>query len=221
MKANNEMKQDLFGGNFSRSRGIRKTSNHRKILDAAMQIFAQCGYAATDLGDVARVAGVAKGTVYLHFIDKAGLFEQSIDDWMESRTARLDRIQTAAMCLGKGEYEEAVERWLDSHDLNSLLKVWTLVLSRSFESPYLLEKLFEQVLAPCVASAPWLLGCAETASSPGLANAISLHMQLVSLSLLGTACISTHGAGITPAAVTDAMVDLLWHATHAEVRCST
>ncbi len=46
------------------------------ILKAALEVFSERGFAATRLEDVARRAGVAKGTFYLYFPDKESLFER-------------------------------------------------------------------------------------------------------------------------------------------------
>src|SRR5918998_822855 len=45
------------------------------ILDAALDVFADKGFADTRLEDVAARAGVAKGTIYLYFESKQALFE--------------------------------------------------------------------------------------------------------------------------------------------------
>jgi AcrR family transcriptional regulator len=45
---------------------------------AALEEFSERGFAATRLDDVARRAGVAKGTIYLHFADKETLFQELI-----------------------------------------------------------------------------------------------------------------------------------------------
>ena len=53
----------------------KKTEARREaILDAALEEFAAKGYAGARMEDIARRAGVAKGTLYLHFGDKEGLF---------------------------------------------------------------------------------------------------------------------------------------------------
>jgi AcrR family transcriptional regulator len=44
------------------------------ILDAARRIFARLGYAATNIENIAKEAGIAKGTVYLYFKSKEELF---------------------------------------------------------------------------------------------------------------------------------------------------
>lgn len=47
----------------------------RAILDAALESFAERGFSATRMEDVARRAGIAKGTLYLYFTDKEAMFE--------------------------------------------------------------------------------------------------------------------------------------------------
>src|SRR5665213_4554440 len=57
----------------------RKSAERRAaILAAALDEFAARGFAATRLDDVAQRAGVAKGTIYLHFADKETLFQELI-----------------------------------------------------------------------------------------------------------------------------------------------
>ena len=49
-----------------------------EILVAALDVFAEQGFAAARLDDVAAKAGVAKGTLYLHFASKQDLFEKLV-----------------------------------------------------------------------------------------------------------------------------------------------
>ncbi len=48
------------------------------IIEAALDEFIARGFAATRIDDVAKRAGVAKGTIYLHFKDKESMFEELI-----------------------------------------------------------------------------------------------------------------------------------------------
>jgi AcrR family transcriptional regulator len=59
-------------------RAARAAERRQAIIDAAMDEFIARGFAATRLDDVARRAGVAKGTIYLHFQDKEALFQELI-----------------------------------------------------------------------------------------------------------------------------------------------
>ena len=53
----------------------RKTARPAEILDAALAAFAERGFAATRLDDVAERAGITKGTLYLYFPSKEELFK--------------------------------------------------------------------------------------------------------------------------------------------------
>jgi AcrR family transcriptional regulator len=57
---------------------------------AALDEFAASGFAATRLDDVARRAGVAKGTIYLHFADKESLFQELIRSELSPVVATLE-----------------------------------------------------------------------------------------------------------------------------------
>jgi AcrR family transcriptional regulator len=64
-----------------RVRGLReqrKPARREAILAAALDEFASRGFEAARLDDVAKRAGVAKGTIYLYFRDKESLFQELI-----------------------------------------------------------------------------------------------------------------------------------------------
>ena len=60
------------------SRATRAAERRAAIIEAALEEFVARGFAATRLDDVAKRAGVAKGTIYLHFKDKESMFEELI-----------------------------------------------------------------------------------------------------------------------------------------------
>ena len=53
----------------------RADARPKELISAALQLFAQRGFAGTRLEDVAAKAGVSKATVYLYFKNKEDLFE--------------------------------------------------------------------------------------------------------------------------------------------------
>jgi AcrR family transcriptional regulator len=53
----------------------RKDARPQELLAAALDLFVERGYASTRLEDVARRAGVSKGTLYLYFTNKEELFK--------------------------------------------------------------------------------------------------------------------------------------------------
>ncbi len=56
----------------------RKSERPGEIINAALALFVDKGYAATRLDEVAKRAGVSKGTVYLYFENKLSLFKAVI-----------------------------------------------------------------------------------------------------------------------------------------------
>ena len=60
------------------NRTERAAERREAIIEAALDEFIARGFTATRLDDVAKRAGVAKGTIYLHFKDKESMFEELI-----------------------------------------------------------------------------------------------------------------------------------------------
>jgi AcrR family transcriptional regulator len=60
------------------NRAERAAERRAAIIEAALDEFISRGFTATRLDDVAKRAGVAKGTIYLHFKDKESMFEELI-----------------------------------------------------------------------------------------------------------------------------------------------
>lgn len=56
----------------------RKDDRPGEIIAAGLAEFARNGFAATRLSDIARRAGVAKGTIYRYFDSKEALFEAAV-----------------------------------------------------------------------------------------------------------------------------------------------
>jgi AcrR family transcriptional regulator len=58
----------------------RAEDRPREICAAALEVFAEKGFAAARLDEIARRAGVSKGTLYLYFKDKEDLFRAVVRD---------------------------------------------------------------------------------------------------------------------------------------------
>ncbi|QWG25321.1 TetR/AcrR family transcriptional regulator; helix-turn-helix transcriptional regulator [Bradyrhizobium sediminis] len=60
------------------NRAERAAERRAAIVEAALDEFISRGFTATRIDDIAKRAGVAKGTIYLHFKDKESMFEELI-----------------------------------------------------------------------------------------------------------------------------------------------
>jgi len=70
----------------------RKEDRPQEITEAALAAFAEKGYAATRVDDVARRAGVSKGLLYLYFKTKEELFKAVIRSFVVPRIEALTDI---------------------------------------------------------------------------------------------------------------------------------
>ena len=71
----------------------RAEDRPREICAAALDVFSEKGFAAARLDEIARRAGVSKGTLYLYFKDKEDLFRAVVRDTM---APNIGAIATAA-----------------------------------------------------------------------------------------------------------------------------
>ena len=71
---------------------VLKLDVRAAVLDAADELLGRFGYRKMAIADVARVAGIGKGTIYLHFSSKAELALAVIDRIVDRVVVRLEQI---------------------------------------------------------------------------------------------------------------------------------
>lgn len=59
--------------------GEDDNAKRRQILDGARRVFMELGFDGASMGEIARAAGVSKGTLYVYFADKNALFEAIVE----------------------------------------------------------------------------------------------------------------------------------------------
>ncbi len=72
------MARQHVGADVQASELSRRQERALRILDAAATLILRWGYQKTTLDDISRQAGVAKGTIYLHWKTREALFEALI-----------------------------------------------------------------------------------------------------------------------------------------------
>lgn len=68
----------------------RKEERPAEILTAALKTFSTKGFAATKLDEVAKEAGVSKGTLYLYFESKEALFKAVVSEYVLPQIAKAE-----------------------------------------------------------------------------------------------------------------------------------
>ena len=124
----------------------RKEARPAEILDAALSTFTAKGFAGTRLDDVAALAGISKGTLYLYFADKTGLFEAVVHERLRGRIlAAIDTDEDlpslAALQLVLGR----LARLIADPRLSAIPK---LIISESGNFPDLAKFYMREVIKP-------------------------------------------------------------------------
>jgi AcrR family transcriptional regulator len=71
---------------------VDKDKKRREIAAAAMSVFAERGFEATSVREVAEKAGIGKGTIYEYFSSKEEIIAASVQMWMESMIEEVESI---------------------------------------------------------------------------------------------------------------------------------
>jgi AcrR family transcriptional regulator len=77
-----------------------RAETRRRLVAAATELFAREGLRGTTSTQIARAAGVAAGTFYLHFADKEALFREIAFGALAELRARMDAAHRAAAAAG-------------------------------------------------------------------------------------------------------------------------
>jgi len=86
----------------------RSEAKRARIIEAATQHFAEHGYHAARVGDIAAALGIAKGSVFQHFHSKDGLFFEVYKQAVRSFAKYLD----APAEVRQGGFFEVLRYWL-------------------------------------------------------------------------------------------------------------
>src|SRR5882672_2570528 len=89
----------------------RKDARPGEIVAAALEVFVERGFAATKLADVARRAGVTKGTVYLYFESKEALFKAVVRETIVPIFARGEQLVAEYRGSAANLFGELVRKW--------------------------------------------------------------------------------------------------------------
>jgi AcrR family transcriptional regulator len=100
---------------WTRARRLEHT--RALLLDAAEEVFAEKGFTAATLDDIAHPAGYTKGAIYKHFTTKEDLFLAVSDRYWRRYFDNFAEVMSTATQIGARELDEIAKRWRQlSHD---------------------------------------------------------------------------------------------------------
>ncbi len=124
----------------------RKDARPQELLEAALDLFVEKGFAATRLEDVAARAGVSKGTLYLYFDNKQELFKAVVREGVVPVIGQAERLVEEYTGHSKDLFHEFIQGWFRNIGNHKLAGISKLVMSESGNFPEIAAFYFEEVI---------------------------------------------------------------------------
>jgi len=153
----------------------RPEARPEEILDAAFAVFGETGFAGARIEEVARLAGVSKGTVYLYFDSKQSLFREMVRARVVGPLAEAEAFARAYEGPTRALLEDLIRRMYARMRCDQMVRLARIIHGELGNFPELAQfyfhevilrarRLVEQVLARGVASGEFRPGAHEFAA---------------------------------------------------------
>jgi len=124
----------------------RKEARPSEILAAAMETFVEHGYGLTKLEDVARRAGVTKGTLYIYFESKEALFKAVVRESIVPILATAEQLAQDSSADPDSLLRQLVSHWWQAMGPSGLGGLPKLVVSEATNFPELAQFWYDEVV---------------------------------------------------------------------------
>ena len=198
-----------------RPRQRRKETRPQELLDAALELFVEKGFAATRADEVARQAGVSKGTLYLYYASKEELFKAVVR-------------QKLSQLIAEGQDLVACFEGSTSDLLRTLMQIWwerfgntpaagihKVIVAEVRNFPELAQFYSDEVIVPAdrLFSSTVERGIARGEFRPlpvhDVAHALMAPMIFMALHRHSFGACPVHGVEIDPVSVLTTQLDLV------------
>ena len=124
----------------------RKEDRPEEILNAALALFTEKGFAATRMDDVAKQASISKGTLYNYFDSKENIFHAVVQEMI---SPEIDKVE-AMVANYKGPTDhllrQLIRAWWTNVGETQLSAIPKIVISESGNFPELADFFVETVV---------------------------------------------------------------------------
>jgi AcrR family transcriptional regulator len=138
------------------ARDVRSAERRQAILAAALEEFSARGFEAARLDDVAKRAGVAKGTIYLYFADKETLLQELVRSMLTPLIGRFETLSEVDV-----PFSVLAERLVDvvSEELIASRRkdIIRLIISEGTRFPAIADFYYREVLSRVFAALQHIL----------------------------------------------------------------
>lgn len=124
----------------------RKDARPEEIMTAALDVFADRGFAATKLEDIARRAGVTKGTIYLYFHNKEALFKALVRETIVPVIEQGEAIAKSFTGSARDLFERLVREYFRLVGDTPISGIPRLMIAEAGNFPELARFYYEEVV---------------------------------------------------------------------------
>jgi len=129
----------------------RKEARPGELLDAALDLFVEKGFAATRSEEVAARAGVSKGTLFLYFPTKEELFKAVVRENISGRFAEWNQEFDTFQGSSADMVRHCMQVWLERIALTRASGITKLMISEARNFPELAAFYQQEVIRPASA----------------------------------------------------------------------
>ena len=124
----------------------RKDARPQELLAAALDLFVERGFASTRLEDVAKRAGVSKGTLYLYFENKQELFKAVVRDNIVHSIGEAENTMAASDGSSADLLRSVMMQWWHEFGATKLAGLTKLMLAEANNFPELAQFYNDEVV---------------------------------------------------------------------------
>lgn len=129
-------------------RARRKEARPGELLEAALALFVEKGFAATRVEEVAARAGVSKGTLFLYFPSKEALFKELVRHTISSRFTEWNDELTNFPGSSADLVRHCMRAWWERIGMTKAAGISKLVMSEAGMFPEIAAFYQQEVIGP-------------------------------------------------------------------------
>jgi AcrR family transcriptional regulator len=199
----------------STARQRRKEARPQELLDAALALFVEKGFAAAKAEEVAQRAGVSKGTLYLYYPSKEELFKAVVRQNLSSLIAEGEGMVSSHEGSSSELLACLIHTWWERVGNTSAAGIHKIILAEVRNFPELAQFYTDEVILP----ADRLFGaCVQRGIDSGefrpmpvheVATALMAPLIFMAVHRHSFGACPVHGPEVDPCAVLDTHLDLV------------
>jgi AcrR family transcriptional regulator len=197
------------------ARQRRKAARPHELLEAALTLFVEKGFAATRAEEVARLAGVSKGTLYLYYPSKEALFKAVIQAYLTQVLVEGEEIIDQFQGPTSELMHKLAHTWWARVGASPAAGLLVLMMAEAHTFPDLTQFYMDKVVAPSHALLARVVqrgidrGEYRHVDTTSVVHALIAPMQYLILYRHCTAACALNPVPLEPASFMDQQIDLL------------